>query len=60
MEIYVAFFAGSLSVVLLAVVYLADRWEPEPVELPARSGLPEAELRAILSDNAAEFFGRTL
>lgn len=33
MEIYIAFFAGTLSAVLLAVVYLADRFEPEPVEL---------------------------
>jgi hypothetical protein len=32
-EIYIAFFSGSLAVVLLAVVYLADRYEPEPIEL---------------------------
>ncbi len=33
MEIYIAAFAGLLSSLLLAVVYLADRWEREPVEL---------------------------
>jgi len=33
MEIYIAFFAGLLGAVLLAVIYLADRWEPEPIEL---------------------------
>ncbi len=33
MEIYIASFAGLLSSLLLAVVYLADRYEPEPIEL---------------------------
>jgi len=33
MEIYIASFAGLLSTLLLAVVYLADRYEREPVEL---------------------------
>jgi hypothetical protein len=33
MEIYIAFFAGLLGVVLLAAVYLADRYEREPIEL---------------------------
>ena len=33
MEIYVASFAGLLSTLLLAVVYLADRYEREPIEL---------------------------
>ncbi|MEE4273874.1 MAG: hypothetical protein V2I67_19510 [Thermoanaerobaculales bacterium] len=33
MEIYIAFFTGLLGAVLLAVIYLADRWEPEPIEL---------------------------
>ena len=33
MEIYVASFAGLLSTILLAVVYLADRYEREPIEL---------------------------
>ena len=33
MEIYIASFAGMLSSLLLAVVYLADRYEPEPIEL---------------------------
>jgi hypothetical protein len=32
-EIYVASFAGLLSTLLLAVVYLADRYEREPIEL---------------------------
>jgi hypothetical protein len=32
-EIYIATFAGMLSTLLLAGVYLADRWEREPVEL---------------------------
>jgi len=32
-EIYIATFAGLLSSLLLAVVYLADRYEPEPIEL---------------------------
>jgi len=32
-EIYVATFAGLLSTLLLAVVYLADRYEREPIEL---------------------------
>lgn len=30
---YLASFAGLLSVLLLLVVYLADRWEREPIEL---------------------------
>ena len=33
MEIYIASFAGLLSTLLLAVVYLADRYEREPIEL---------------------------
>ena len=33
MEIYLASFAGLLSTLLLAVVYLADRYEREPIEL---------------------------
>lgn len=33
MEIYIATFAGLLSTLLLAVVYLADRYEREPIEL---------------------------
>jgi len=32
-EIYIASFAGLLSTLLLAVVYLADRYEREPIEL---------------------------
>jgi hypothetical protein len=32
-EIYVASFAGLLSTLLLAVVYFADRYEREPIEL---------------------------
>jgi len=32
-EIYIASFAGLLSTILLAVVYLADRYEREPIEL---------------------------
>jgi hypothetical protein len=32
-EIYLASFAGLLSTLLLAVVYLADRYEREPIEL---------------------------
>jgi hypothetical protein len=32
-EIYIATFAGLLSTLLLAVVYLADRYEREPIEL---------------------------
>jgi hypothetical protein len=32
MEIYIAFVSGALSVVLLAVVYAADRYEPEPID----------------------------
>jgi hypothetical protein len=38
-EIYVATFAGLLSSLLLAVVYLADRYEPEPIELIQNSFL---------------------
>jgi len=33
MEIYIASFAGLLSTLLLFVVYLADRYEREPIEL---------------------------
>lgn len=33
MEIYIASFAGLLSTLLLAVVYFADRYEREPIEL---------------------------
>ena len=33
MEIYIASFAGLLSTILLAVVYFADRYEREPIEL---------------------------
>ena len=33
MEIYIASFAGLLSSLLLAFIYLADRYEPEPIEL---------------------------
>jgi hypothetical protein len=33
MEIYIAAFAGLLGALLLAVVYLADRYEREPIEL---------------------------
>ena len=33
MEIYIASFAGLLSTLLLAAVYLADRYEREPIEL---------------------------
>lgn len=33
MEIYIASFAGLLSAVLLAAVYAADRYEPEPIGL---------------------------
>jgi hypothetical protein len=32
-EIYIASFAALLSILLLAVVYLADRYEREPIEL---------------------------
>jgi len=38
-EIYIATFAGVLSSLLLAVVYLADRYEPEPIELIQNSFL---------------------
>ena len=33
MEIYIASFAGLLSTLLLAIVYIADRYEREPIEL---------------------------
>ena len=33
MEIYLASFAGLLSTLLLGVVYFADRYEREPIEL---------------------------
>ena len=33
MEIYIASFAGLLSTLLLATIYLADRYEREPIEL---------------------------
>jgi hypothetical protein len=33
MEIYIASFAGLLSTLLLAVIYIADRYEREPIEL---------------------------
>lgn len=33
MEIYIASFAGLLSTLLLAAIYLADRYEREPIEL---------------------------
>ncbi len=39
MLIYIASFAGLLSAVVLAVVYLADRYEREPVELIQNSFL---------------------
>lgn len=48
MEIYIAFFAGSLSAVLLAVIYLADRWEPEPVELIQSSFLSGLMAQLVL------------
>jgi hypothetical protein len=31
--IYIAFFAGLVAATVLAAVYLADRYEPEPLEL---------------------------
>ena len=33
MEIYIVCFAGLLSILVLAAVYLADRYEPEPIDL---------------------------
>ncbi len=39
MEIYVACFAALLASLVLAVVYAADRWEREPVELIQNSFL---------------------
>ena len=33
MEIYIASFAGLLASLLLAFIYLSDRYEPEPIEL---------------------------
>ena len=39
MEIYIATFAGLLSSLLLVVVYLADRYEPEPIDLIQNSFL---------------------
>jgi hypothetical protein len=39
MESYIAIFAGLLGTLLLAVVYLADRYEREPVELIQNSFL---------------------
>lgn len=39
MEIYIASFSGLLSSLLLAVIYLADRYEPEPIELIQESFL---------------------
>lgn len=55
MEIYIAVFAGLLSTLLLAVVYLADRYEREPIELIQNfflSGL-SAQLVVILGISAA-------
>jgi hypothetical protein len=37
--IYIASFAGLLSIVVLGLVYLADRYEPEPIELIQNSFL---------------------
>ena len=54
MEIYIASFAGLLSTLLLAVVYLADRYEREPIELIQNfflSGLV-AQLVAVLAVTA--------
>lgn len=58
-EIYIASFAGLLSSLLLVVVYLADRWEREPIELIQSSFLSGllAQLLLILAFTAA---GRSL
>jgi hypothetical protein len=53
-EIYIAVFAGLLSTLLLGVVYLADRYEREPIELIQNSFL------AGLVVQLAAVFGVTL
>lgn len=48
MEIYIAVFAGLLSTLLLGVVYLADRYEREPIELIQNSFLTGLVAQLIL------------
>jgi len=47
-EIYIAVFAGLLSTLLLGVVYLADRYEREPIELIQNSFLTGLVAQLIL------------
>lgn len=60
MEIYIASFAGLLSSLLLVVVYLADRYEPEPIELIQGSFLTGLMLQLILIFAASAAFGAAL
>ena len=48
MEIYIAVFAGLLSTLLLGVVYLADRYEREPIELIQNSFLAGLVAQLVL------------
>jgi len=60
MEIYIATFAGVLSSLLLAVVYLADRYEPEPIELIQNSFLIGLAGQLALIFIASSFCGGLL
>ncbi len=60
MEIYIASFAGLLSSLLLAVVYLADRYEPEPIELIQDSFLTGIAGQLVLIFAASSAFGGML
>ena len=48
MEIYIAVFAGLLSTLLLGAVYLADRYEREPIELIQNSFLSGLVAQLVL------------
>jgi len=60
MEIYIATFAGVLSSLLLAVVYLADRYEPEPIELIQNSFLIGLAGQLALMFIASSLYGGML
>lgn len=59
-EIYIASFAGLLSSLLLVVVYLADRYEPEPIELIQDSFLTGLMLQLMLIFVASAVLGAAL
>ena len=60
MEIYIASFAGLLSSLLLGVVYLADRYEPEPIELIQNSFLTGLAGQLVVIFLVSSFDGQLL